>query len=508
MEESKLAFYKKVVELESRRYLCDAGLLENRHRHFSMRVARYVLCSYICLPVKTIIIGERPYSTDIHPDVSSAMSYDPEKSRPTPSTTGLARDLSANFGTRYVEIETWFRDSWKYLASGVLMVNCSLFVQFSSSHSLSETVPFQRWMRSILDVSMAMSESKIDVICMGVPSRNVVDSALRSIGVERSRVNKMFCSNPAAIMKSKAGDLASLDRTLGKKSVSKAILAAVKRSRTLIPLVPQDYFSEIRKDMSAQVPQADRLIHAANNIALEMEDAYKELEGNHKLPSVKEAADSFIAAMVEYRDAVLKDLVASSIASIGDNSGKVGKATEWGSKKPWKKTAASVGASSRMSTMPEDTGGVDQSFADDDAQQVTFADETETEKPVPVEAPKKKKMVKKVVRRVKKQPETMSYSTKVGSKLGDSVVSGLKSVSYYMSDKYASMSQSLQNAVVNSINTETATNEDVCLIVDAAARDLADTGAEPSASLGIDDGVVSEVCTLPKVVEKLVATRP
>jgi len=508
MEEGKLALHKKVVELESRRYLCDAGLLENRHRHFSMRVARYVLCSYICLPVKTIIVGERPYSTDIHPDVSSAMSYDPEKSRPTPSTTGLARDLSANFGTKYVEIETWFRDSWKHLASGVLIVNCSLFVQFSSSYSLSETVPFQRWMRSILDVSIAMSESKIDVVCMGVPSRNVVDSALRSIGMERSRVNKMSCSNPAAIMKSRAGDLASLDRTLCKKNVSKAILAAVERSRTFVPLTLQDYFSEICKDMSAQVPQADRLIHAANSVALEMEDAYKELEGNHRLPSVKEAVNSFVAAIIEYRDAVLKDLVASSIASIGDNSGKVGKATEWGSKKPWKKTAASVGASSRMSVMPEDTGGVDQSFADDDAQQVTFADETETEKPVPVKAPKKKKTIKRVVKRAKKQPETADYNTEVGSKLSDLAMSALKSVSYYISDKYTGMSQSLQDAVINSISTETAASEDICLIVDAAARDLASTGAESSASLGIDDGVVSEACMLPRVVDKLVATRP
>ena len=98
---------------------------------------------------------------------------------------------------------------------------------------------------------------------------------------------------------------------------------------------------------------------------------------NHKLPSVKEAIDSFAVAMIEYRDAVLKDLVASSTASVGDSSGKIGRATEWGSKKPWKKTAASMGASSRMSAMLEDAGGIEQSFVDDDAQQITFADETD-----------------------------------------------------------------------------------------------------------------------------------
>lgn len=507
MGEKRLEFYRKVVELESRRYLYDAGLIKNTNRHFSMRIARYILCSYICLPVKTVMIGERPYSADIHPDVSSAMSYDPDKSRPTPSTTGLARDLSANFGTKYVEIEEWFRDSWKYLASGVLVVNCSLFVQFSSSHSLSDTVPFQRWARSVLDASMSISDNKIDVICMGVPSWNVVDSTLRSIGMRRSSVNKMFCSNPAAMVKRGAGDSTSLNSTLGKKNVSRAILAAVKRSRTVLSLTQQDYFFEVCRNMSAQVPQVDRVIYAANNIAVEMEDAYKELEGNHNLPSIREAVNSFVSAIIEYRDAVLKDLVAASINSAGDNSGKVGKSTEWGSKKPWKKSSASVGASSRMSAVSEDTGGVSQSFVDEEAEQVNFADETEMEKPALVEAPKKKKTIRKVVKRIKKQPETADHTTETGSRLSDHAMSVLKSVSYYVSDKYAGVSQGLQDAVISSISTATAVDEDICLIVDTAARDLVNTGAEPSASLGIDDGIVSDACTLPKLLEKLVATR-
>lgn len=89
--------------------------------------------------------------------------------------------------------------------------------------------------------------------------------------------------------------------------------------------------------------------------------------GNHKLPSVKNAADSFVSAIIEYRDAVLKDLVTASIDSAGDNSFKVGMATQWGNKKPWHKAPQSVGTSSRMSAVTDDSDGVAQKFEDDEA---------------------------------------------------------------------------------------------------------------------------------------------
>lgn len=47
----------------------------------------------MALPVKTIVLVERPYRTTIHPYACSAMSYDPLKnSDPTPSTAAIATD--------------------------------------------------------------------------------------------------------------------------------------------------------------------------------------------------------------------------------------------------------------------------------------------------------------------------------------------------------------------------------------------------------------------------------
>lgn len=506
MNTQKYDLLKRVIELESRRYLSNIDLLASKDVCYSMPIARYILSSYACLPVKTVIVGERPYATDIHPFISSAMSYDPSKSRATPSTVGLARDMNVNFGTTYLEVENWFRDSWKHLASGVLVVNCNVFLHFSSSRSQLETVPFQMWMRAILDCSMALSDDKIDVVCMGVPSQNVVDSMLRSIGNARRGINKKVCLNPAALAKSRVGDGTSRACTLGKKDVSKAILVAIRRSKTTKSLTANDYATIVCRDMSAQIPQVDKLLQSANDVASQVEDAYKELEGNHKLPAFKDAVNSFTMAMIEYRDSVLKDIVVASIVAAGDNSGKVAKSTEWGSKKPWQKGSGSVGTSSRMSTVTEDIGGVEQKFEDDAAEPIEFADEAGVEEAPAKEMPKKK--IVKRVRKVKKQPGLEQAETTVGSQLSEAAVSTLKSVSYFISDRHSGASKGLEESVTSSIYTGKAADRDVCLVVDTAAMDLRSTGTAASASLGIDDGEVSETCTLPKLIEKLVATVP
>lgn len=233
----------------------------------------------------------------------------------------------------------------------------------------------------------------------------------------------------------------------------------------------------ICRDMSAQIPQVDKLIVAANDIASQVEDAYKELEGNHKLPLLKDAVRSITIVMIDYRDSVLKDIVMASIVAAGDNSSKVAKSTEWGNKKPWQKAPGSVGTSSRMSTVAEDTGGVEQRF-EDVTEPVTFADEaTATEAPVK-EAPKKRM---KKVKRVKKQPDLEQEETVVGSQLSEAAISALKSISYFMSDSYSGASKELEEHVTNSINTGKARSRKTGGFLEkllALLRDVAQTSSQ------------------------------
>lgn len=98
------------------------------------------------------------------------------------STIGLARDVSYNAGLPYSEVEKWIRDGWTHLNTGTLIVNCTLVTSFSSSHSLDEVVPFQRWIRAVVDCSLACGRGKCDIVCMGIPSINVTNGVVRSIG--------------------------------------------------------------------------------------------------------------------------------------------------------------------------------------------------------------------------------------------------------------------------------------------------------------------------------------
>lgn len=176
--------------------------------------------------------------------------------------------------------------------------------------------------------------------------------------------------------------------------------------------------------MSAQVRQSDRLIQVANDVVSQVDDAYQEVEGNHKFPALKDAANTFTAALIEYRDAVLKGIVAASIAAAGDSSSRIAKATEWRNKKPWQKGPGSTGTWPRMSTLTEDAGGAEQKFEDKEIEPVIFA---ETEKKSVPEAPKKKKVVKSV--------SIVSRNSQkwVGSQLTEFTSSVLRPVSYLVS---------------------------------------------------------------------------
>ncbi len=68
-------------------------------------VVRYMYAVAYSGTYHHIVLVERPYATDIHPHLFSAMSYDPIKSGPTPSTMGLASMVCKDTNVRPVEIE-------------------------------------------------------------------------------------------------------------------------------------------------------------------------------------------------------------------------------------------------------------------------------------------------------------------------------------------------------------------------------------------------------------------
>lgn len=509
--------HRLLFELASRRYLSEVQLTGNLERNYSIKVAVYILCCHMALPVKTLIVGERPYSTDIHPPVSSAMSYDERLSKPTPSTLGVASDLCNSLGCVLLEVERWIRDGWKHLGSGTVLVNCTLFKPYTSPYGINETIPFQRWMRCMLECSISMSNSKIDVICMGVPAQNVVEQALGSMGSNRKFVSKKIYPNPAIWSKMSRGDTGSRGVTFERKGTSISILSAIKRSENCRPFTIQDYLSTMSGKQPTQLRHFDRVISTGGKFTDEIEDVFKELEKEQRAATVKELWKSFSDAMLAYRDSMLIDMVSNAVSTSGDISGKVGRATEWGSKKPWNKSAPSVGASTKMSTVSEEVGGVEQKFDDEP----TLNSNPPSEEALPHQPeppkPKVKKMKKVTVKRTVKKPRVASHEsegqgkgaieepeeTRKGSSINSDGISALRSVMYYASEVDSGPAHSVLEEVRSSIEDQTAKTDRVGLMVDSAFLDLKSKGKDASSTLGIEDGEVDHDCFLPRLMNKL-----
>ena len=63
----------------------------------------------------------------------------------------IARNLANSVEIEYTYVESWFRDSWKYLGSATIVVNCSILVLYLSSHLIIEAMILRRWLRSMLE---------------------------------------------------------------------------------------------------------------------------------------------------------------------------------------------------------------------------------------------------------------------------------------------------------------------------------------------------------------------
>ena len=89
-------------------------------------------------------------------------------------------------------------------------------------------------------------------------------------------------------------------------------MSAIDRSRAHTSLTYAHYATQMSRSGAAQNPRVASLLGAGRALVDEVEEAYKELESNHRPPSLTEAYNEFSRSLIEYRDSVLFDLVMSS----------------------------------------------------------------------------------------------------------------------------------------------------------------------------------------------------
>lgn len=214
---------QRIVELCRTRchaFLAKINTSGHLDSHVTVPLSRYILGIPYSLPIRHVILGERPYATRILPFVGSAMSFDPEITDSTPSVHYIARDIGNHTDMNYDTAHCWFRDSWRYLRHGVLILNICTFTSFMDPLSDRERVATEELVRDLIKVSVLMSGKCVHLCSMGNPAQHSAGRIRSSIPNPKLHVIVHKAKNPAW-PSHKKGDQRSPDFTLGGQSVIK-----------------------------------------------------------------------------------------------------------------------------------------------------------------------------------------------------------------------------------------------------------------------------------------------
>jgi hypothetical protein len=65
--------------------------------------------------------------------------------------------------------------------------------------------------------------------------------------------------------------------------------------------------------MPSQISAVDDVVNTAHSLVDEIENAFKGLEMSDKIPTLREAEQSFVNALLTYRNSVLQEVIAHAI---------------------------------------------------------------------------------------------------------------------------------------------------------------------------------------------------
>lgn len=210
-------------------FLTRINVVEHLDSHITGPLSRYILGIPYSLPIRHVILGERPYGTRILPYVASAMSFDSDATDSTPSVHYIARDIDNHTDMDYEIAHDWFRDSWKYLKQGVLILNVCTYMSFMDPLSDRERVATEELIRDLIKVSVIISGERVHLCSMGNPAQHSAGRIRSSVPNPKLHVTIHKSRNPAW-PSHKKGDQRSPDLTLGGQSVVKYLHGIVSET--------------------------------------------------------------------------------------------------------------------------------------------------------------------------------------------------------------------------------------------------------------------------------------
>lgn len=354
----KARCYKLLEELD---------VLNNFDRPVTGPLCRYILGIPHAIPIKHIIIGERPYASNIFPFAASAMSFDPVlEPNTTPSVHYIARDIAKFHDIEYEVVHDWFRDSWKYLACGILVVNTCVYKNFMDPMSDRERIAMEKFLKDIIMLSAIISSQPVHVCSMGNPAKHSADRMRSSIPEAKKYVRMHSCPNPAW-PSHKRGDQKSPEITLEKKSIVKYLFDIVKSTLQLgKTFTATDFYNMAGQDDDVM----GNMVKASTKAA----ERFAEIEAMFKGSGNGKPIDNGEMLFKRAKESML-DLASASIAARTklsfmkiEEPANVGKQSYYNQRLPYNRQGSMAGTSSRApSNLSSGTPkSVNVGFADDD----------------------------------------------------------------------------------------------------------------------------------------------
>lgn len=338
------------------------------------------MSSQLSIPVRTIVLVERPYRNDIHPHAASAMSYDSRKSSaPTPSTMVMASDVHNATGIDWDEAEHWFRDSWMYIKSGTFLVNVCCFEEFMGN-SLNERVAVESFIRDMIVLSYSIHMTQVEVVALGNPATSSANRIRANIPDRSKKVIVRRGPNPAGL-RHKFGDLKSPSITLGSAALSKVLYVAIQRSHNYQKCNPED-FNIMTTIKQANTKARLSTAHRDFDEDLQQVEMFFKSGGVYEGPvsdeqvfaSLRRSASKFVDVLTEERVLIM---LANHEENTASAKGAYGSGNRTYTPKPFNKGSSSeVSGASKVKPAPTQQK---LKFADDDTETPTNLPNTVSE---------------------------------------------------------------------------------------------------------------------------------
>ncbi|KAI1906221.1 hypothetical protein LOZ61_006779 [Ophidiomyces ophidiicola] len=337
--------------------------LLNSNRFVTLPLIRYILSIPYAIPVAHIILGERPYATDIFPYAASAMSFDPTKENFTPSVHFLALGVSNDAYIDYNTARDWFRDSWKYLTHGIIALNVCTLQRFMDNDSELERVAVERFLKDIINVSRLVSPNSVHIYAMGNPARHSASRIKSSIKDAKRTVLVHDCNNPA-MYQHKVCDQWSHTFTLNKPALTRLLAGLITiTSGSDRCVTSEDYY----KMASGDKNELNNLIGRGSNMVDIFDSIESYFKANHGT-TVQRDEELFGRASKEMREFILA-LQSSRIqllfSELNEPKG-TSKQSYYNSRSSYSGRNFKAGSSSKLSSTPGSGRKQKIGFADED----------------------------------------------------------------------------------------------------------------------------------------------